>query len=68
MKLDVDAVESYSIEGYSTNAPLELQVYGKYWGGFDSPDAAERYAANYKDTPHKFRIVKVTREVIKEIS
>lgn len=66
---DSDApVVTYSIEGYLTTSPLELHTYSPYWGGYKSVDEAQAWLRPFADGPHRYRIVKVTREVVEYVT
>ena len=64
---DISAV-TYSIEGYSTAAPLEMHYFTPYWGGYPDVESARRTARDLGNTRHRMRIVKVTREVVEYVT
>lgn len=59
--------ETYLIEGYSTIAPLARQRYSVWWGGLKDVESAEHLAQRYKTSTNKVRVVRVTRELVKEL-
>jgi hypothetical protein len=59
---------TYSIEGYSLNMPVELHTYEPYWGGFADAPSARRMARDLGNHHHRLRLVKVTREVVEDLT
>lgn len=58
---------TYSIEGYYADGPVELHNYSPYWGGYEDVDEARRWLRPFMSGPHRFRLVRVTREVVEYV-
>lgn len=63
-----DTKITYSIEGYSTDLPIKLQTFSTYWSGYSDPESARLMARDFVNSVHHLRLVKVTHEVIEDLS